>query len=60
MKVVPICGNLKFKDDDGFYRHIWRLRKCKMRIYAMVERYIGEGQYGLGPGETAKGGRGAR
>ena len=59
-KVVPICGDLKFKDDQGFYRHIERLMKCQMRIYKMVERFIGEGESELGPGKEAGTGRGAR
>ena len=39
---MPICGNLKFEDQNGFYRHLPRLAKCNMKIYSMVERFLGE------------------
>ena len=44
MKVVPICGNLKFEGQLGFYRHIKRLSACKVKVYRVVERYLGLGR----------------
>ena len=45
-QVEPICGNLKFKDKDGFYRHIDRLNSptfCEaVKVYDHVERYLGK------------------
>ena len=66
MKVVPICGNLKFKAKNGIYQHIKRLKKCPVKIYHMVERYLGEAAIGHEPGQDDKtrkeerGQRGAR
>ena len=45
-QVEPICGNLKFKDKDGFYRHIDRVKSptfCEpVKVYELVERYLGK------------------
>ena len=38
---MPVCGNLKFRDERGWYKHIDHLRSCQMKIYQMVERYLG-------------------
>lgn len=61
IKVVPICGNLKFRNENGYYSHIERLEGCQVDLYKMVERYLGrDREEDIGPDQELKIGRGVR
>ena len=58
---MPICGNLKFKNQRGYYSHIERLKDCQVDLYKMVERYLGRDRADdIGPYQELKIGRGLR